>query len=107
MIEFYLTWLERLSTPEREADFGSLASGLINMVEKDALGIVVAVNRNYGTTEHDQAIEPVFEAPFADFCASVMPCMQAIAVSESEPKVMPVVIERWREHAADIVDASI
>jgi hypothetical protein len=43
------------------------------MVEKDALGIVVAVNRNYGTTEQDQAIEPVFEAPFSDFCAPVMP----------------------------------
>ncbi|MFP6802995.1 MAG: hypothetical protein VCA12_07650 [Pseudomonadales bacterium] len=99
--------MERLNTPEREADFGSLASGLINMVEKDALGIVVAVNRNYGTTEQDQAIEPVFEAPFSDFCAPVMPCMQAIAANESEPKVMPVVLERWREHAGDIVEARI
>jgi len=99
MIGFYLEWLEELSEPATEAEFGTLASGLVNMVQRDQYGVVVAVERLYGQPTADETVIPVEHYGFREYFNSILPRMQAIAELETDPKVMPEVITRWAQHA--------
>ena len=102
MIDFYLNWLEELNTSKTEADFGALASGLVNMVQNDRYGIVTATKRHFGKPKADPPIEVVSQQSFDDYFNKVVKRMEKIAESETEPKVMPEVIKRWHIHSVEI-----
>lgn len=102
MIEFYLDWLEELNGPQYEAEFGSLASGLVNMVQKDGMGVVVEVEREFGAVTSDNPIRPVRQVPFSDYFREVLVRMEALAATETDPKIMPEVIDRWRIHGLEL-----
>jgi hypothetical protein len=98
MIEFYLDWLSDLNSPQKEMEFGSLASGLVNMIQQDNSGMVSSVERRYGHRDAEFPVELVSQVPFAEYFSEIEDRMQEIANMETAPKIMPSIIERWREH---------
>jgi hypothetical protein len=48
IIEFYLDWLEQLNSKAPEAEFGSLASGLVLMIRHAHTGMVLDIRRDFG-----------------------------------------------------------
>jgi len=98
MIDFYLTWLEVLNSTVTELEFGSLASGLVNMVQKDNFGVVTSVERRYGKRDAELPIVNVSQIPFGEYLSEIEGRLLNIAEAETAPKIMPTVIGHWRMH---------
>lgn len=106
MIEFYLDWMVYLNNSKTEAEFGSLASGLVNMIRRDNYGVVSSLERSYGRPNSKSSVRTVFQKSFGDYFNEIEAKMLRIADAETKPKIMPTVINLWREHQQNLEDNS-
>lgn len=100
VVEFYLDWLEELMEGGVESAFGAVASALVLMLRHETQGTVFEVRRGFGMREGEPPAELLEQQTFSEYFEQVRPRMEAIALRETEPKVMPEVIAAWEKHCA-------
>jgi hypothetical protein len=67
------------------------------MIRKDRTGMVLDVQRNFGLSCGAEPVQVFAQHAASDYATRVIPRMQAIAEREHFPKVMPIVIEMWKD----------
>ena len=93
VIDFYLDWLE----DAEEADFGAIAGTLARMASSPAVPKVLDVERKLPANTQDEQppIKLINEWTIEEYGRIIEPRLRDLARRESEPKVIPLVLEAW------------
>jgi hypothetical protein len=97
MVDFLLDWLEETEADEEEGRFGTVAAALVSVVETMAMPDVIDGRRRFPAPRTgSDLLEPGWQrVPLARFAERIRPRLEAIAERETEPRVMPSVLEAW------------
>lgn len=96
LIEFLLDWLEQTT---EEGDIGAIAGSLARMPELAQGGRVVEVRRCFPCFDAgpEGPVHIVRAWSFGDYADIVRPRLEPLIAKESEPKVIPFILEAWNE----------
>jgi hypothetical protein len=95
-IEFLLDWLEHTTD---EHDIGAIAGAMVRMPAISCHGGVVREERTFPASEAekqgDSPIRCLDRWRFDEYLEVIRPRLEALIAKESEPKVLPAIIEAW------------
>lgn len=97
MVDFLLDWLEEAEADREDGRFGLVAGALLRAVQTMAMPDVIDGRRRFPAPRTGtDLLEPGWErVPLARFAERIRPRLEAIADRESEPRVLPAVLEAW------------
>jgi prepilin signal peptidase PulO-like enzyme (type II secretory pathway) len=91
VIDFFLDWLEDSS----EGDFGKIAAALVRMPFTAAHQAVIDIERSFPISKDSTTYRLVGEWSFQEYGRIIEPRLRDLLRRESEPKVLPLVMEAW------------
>lgn len=98
VVEFWLRCLEKGCS---DAVFGSAAAAIAKMAATAQVPFVLDVRRVLPAYKDSaNAMQVLRRTSFADYLETIRPRLQALAAKESEPKVVPKIIEIWEKPEA-------
>jgi hypothetical protein len=96
-IEFYLDWMEERLQVSDERIFGALAAGMHNQITAARVPAVLTGQRAIPPGVLPPDVEEKQEAwvPLSAYAQQIAPRLLALHEAETEPKLMPEVLEAW------------
>ena len=92
-VEFLVDWLEHTSD---EGDVGTIAGALCRMPRDSRDGHVLKLQRLPITQTPDgSGVRVLQQFTFHDYAGQLAPRLMAVSASESEPKVVPKILDMW------------